>query len=161
MSIISDLRTASKAGRLPNLFTAKDCQKLNLPWNSGAYATYLPKHCLGNPGNYTAYFLRVKEGLYELLPEAGGNRANTRKYKYQALKDYLIVTPTQIQTITLSFQQVEIIIRANLPPAARRFRAWWANQQVGSRPQAESWMNAGFKVDKVNFTGTCVTFKRI
>lgn len=161
MSIIDDLRSASKAGRLPQWFTAKDCQKLNLSWDTGTYATFLPKHCLGNPGNHTAYFLRVGEGLYELLPVVVNNRANARRYKYQVLKDFLIMTPSCLPTITLSFQQIEVILCANLPSAARKHRPWWGNQKTGRRPQAEAWMKAGFKVDNVSLADTWVAFKRI
>lgn len=161
MSIISYLRAASEAGRLPKQFTALDCQNLNLPWDPGTYSTFLPKHCLGNPGSYTAYFLRVNEGLYELLLEGGGNKAKTREYRYQQLNDFLVNTAAPVQTITLSFQQVEIIIRAKLPDAARKYRPWWANQKVGNRPQAESWMKAGFKVDKVDLASTWVKFVKI
>lgn len=161
MSIINDLRAASEAGRLPKQFTAQDCQNLKLRWDPGTYSTFLPKHCLGNPGNYSAYFLRVNDGLYELLPYGDGNKVKTREYRYQQLNNFLVNAPSPVQTITLSFQQVEIIIRAKLPDASRKYRPWWANQKVGNRPQAESWMKAGFKVDKVDLTCNWVKFTRI
>ncbi|MFN0194671.1 MAG: hypothetical protein ACKVP5_22295 [Aestuariivirga sp.] len=52
--------------------------------------------------------------------------------------------------ITLRFQEIEPIVGARLPPSAYNHREWWSNQSdVSNRPQARSWIDAGFKVDMV------------
>jgi hypothetical protein len=52
--------------------------------------------------------------------------------------------------MTLRFQEIESIIGARLPPSAYKHREWWSNQSdVSHRPQARSWIDAGFKVDMV------------
>lgn len=52
--------------------------------------------------------------------------------------------------LTLSFEEIEAIIGAPLPPSAYNHREWWSNQSdISNRPQAKSWIEAGFKVDAV------------
>ncbi len=56
--------------------------------------------------------------------------------------------PPSQNTVTLSFDDVETIIDAELPPSATvHHHQWWANQSYGSR--ALHWDAAGFRVDHV------------
>ena len=48
-----------------------------------------------------------------------------------------------------------------MPNSARRYQAWWANQSNSSaRPQAASWMEAGWRTSDLDLSGECVTFIR-
>ncbi len=60
---IRKIREAVRAGRLPKEFGAAQVNKtLNIHWAG----TFLPKHCVGNPGGETELFIRVARGLYRL-----------------------------------------------------------------------------------------------
>lgn len=54
-----------KNSNLPETFSVKDvnevCNNLLLKSKS-----FLSKHCLDNPGNYTVYFKRISRGLYSI-----------------------------------------------------------------------------------------------
>jgi hypothetical protein len=63
-------------------------------------------------------------------------------------------------TIRMSFQRLEEIIAASLPPTARSDRTWWNNTFNRTRVQAHAWLNAGWKVDVVDLTRETVTFMR-
>ena len=82
--------------------------------------------------------------------------------KYTFLEQFLQATPQKLSCITLSFKQIELVIRSALPPAASKFRPWWANNSTSPSRQCKSWMNAGFKVDKggVNLQQKWVRFRR-
>ena len=81
--------------------------------------------------------------------------------KYDPLKEYLVNLPENQNEITLSFEQIEKIIRDKLPPAAYRHRAWWSNEKHGVHVNAHAWMDAGWKVDTVNLRDNWVRFVRI
>lgn len=78
--------------------------------------------------------------------------------KYELLGNYLADLPIRRNRVSLTFKEIEKIIRAKLPPSATDHREWWANQEYGSR--ASHWQNAGFKVDKVDQQRGIVTFRR-
>jgi len=60
---IRKIREAVGAGRLLRQFTPADVNKLlSIHWAG----TFLPKHRQGNPGGYTALFIRVSSGVYRL-----------------------------------------------------------------------------------------------
>jgi hypothetical protein len=66
--------------------------------------------------------------------------------KYRPLGDYLAKQPET--SLSLTFQEVERILGFALPPSAHNHRAWWANSP--SHPQANAWLNVGWKVSKVD-----------
>jgi len=69
---------------------------------------------------------------------------------YQLLEDFLRDLPLDVTNIKLSFQNIEQILRENLPPSHINHRQWWENQSdISTRPQAMAWTNAGFKVNSV------------
>ena len=79
--------------------------------------------------------------------------------KYKLLEDFMRKAPKHVTNITLSFEQIELIIRTSLPRSAYKYRQWWENQKNNiKRPQAKAWMDAGFKVDKVDLHGGLVKF---
>jgi len=44
------------------------------------------------------------------------------------------------------------MLNDKLPPSSKQYSAWWSNETKGSHVQAHSWMDAGWKVDAVNFS---------
>ncbi|BAZ97475.1 hypothetical protein SDC9_10373 [bioreactor metagenome] len=60
---IKRLRAAISSGKLTQEFTAAQVNKvLGVDWAG----TFLPKHRVGNPGNNTELFIRIRAGLYRL-----------------------------------------------------------------------------------------------
>lgn len=80
--------------------------------------------------------------------------------RYSPLIDFLISQPGKIDSIKLTFENIESIIGGELPKSARSHRAWWANDTVG-HPQSISWLEAGWKTSYINMTEKHVTFSRI
>ena len=80
--------------------------------------------------------------------------------KYTPLENYLTVLPAHRGEVRLSFEHIERMLKEELPPSAKQHRAWWSNETQGSHVQAHSWMDAGWKVDEVNFSEKWVRFVR-
>jgi len=79
--------------------------------------------------------------------------------KYGPLLAYFRDLSEEMGEITLLFEEIERVIQAELPHTARIDRPWWANTQ--SSTHARRWLDAGWKVQKVNLDGACVTFTRL
>jgi len=75
--------------------------------------------------------------------------------KYYPLYEYLHRL-SQDEPVTFTFDQLEAIIGASLPPSARTSRAWWANSDT---PQGRSWQEAGWLVDAVAVDESWVVFR--
>ena len=71
--------------------------------------------------------------------------------KYAPLEKYLRDLHANQKEVTLSFEQIERIIHARLPPSAYGYWAWWANDKEGNHVNARAWANAGWKVESVDF----------
>lgn len=80
--------------------------------------------------------------------------------KYDPLRDYLKKLSLAQNEITLSFQQINKILEAELPKSAYQYNAWWANEVNGPHVQAHAWQDAGWKVDSVDFNRKRVSFVR-
>ncbi len=80
--------------------------------------------------------------------------------KYTPLENYLTVLPANRGEVRLSFEHIERMLNDKLPPSAKQYSAWWSNETEGSHVQARSWMDAGWKVDAVNFKEKWVRFVR-
>lgn len=78
--------------------------------------------------------------------------------KYAPLQEHLESQPRSERLITLAFSEIEQIIGAKLPKSAYTYSEWWANQEYGS--QASSWMNAHFRVERIDIAGRKVMFSR-
>jgi hypothetical protein len=64
--------------------------------------------------------------------------------KYGPLCDYLVINKASY--VKLTYPEIEKVINDQLPKSASNYREWWAN---GSHIQANAWLDAGYKVDKV------------
>jgi hypothetical protein len=91
-------------------------------------------------------------------PEIAGNGLNPQRIggRYAPLYDYLAAQRNN--NVNLTFAEIENILGARLPRSARVYRAWWAN---GGHTQAESWLQAGFRVGIVEQAAGYVIFERI
>lgn len=66
--------------------------------------------------------------------------------KYDVLQTFLEALPSDQDQVTLPFSKLEGILGFELPPSARKYEAWWANQEdLENRPHARAWIEAGFK----------------
>lgn len=79
--------------------------------------------------------------------------------KYDPLKAVLKSEGGKVLTFT--FSEIEHVISAKLPKAARDHRAWWANEVGGKHVQAHAWMGAGYRVEAVDQKAGVVTFVRV
>jgi hypothetical protein len=80
--------------------------------------------------------------------------------KYLLLAKHLLTVPAATTELQFHIAEIERIVHAHLPPEARRFPNWWANQKTGKRPQSFAWMAAGWLVSKVDVDGDLVKFSR-
>lgn len=76
-----------------------------------------------------------------------------RASKYAPLTGWLQSLPGR--TAEVEFGELEQVLGSALPSSARRHRPWWANTP---RAQAHGWLDAGWKVDRVDLTAERVRF---
>lgn len=79
--------------------------------------------------------------------------------KYTPLAKYL--QSSSDNEVNLSFDDIEAIINAALPPSAHNHREWWANDTSGHHSWATEWMEAGWICDDVSLLEHRVRFKRL
>ncbi|MBW4557247.1 MAG: helix-turn-helix domain-containing protein [Trichormus sp. ATA11-4-KO1] len=75
--------------------------------------------------------------------------------KYQPLLKFL--RGSDQNEITLSFAEIESLIKDSLPNSAKSKRAWWSNRSKGAL-QASAWIEAGYRVEDVDFNKQQVKF---
>jgi hypothetical protein len=80
--------------------------------------------------------------------------------KYLLLAKHLLDIPRATKGLQFRISEIETIVHAHLPPEARRFPNWWANQKSGKRPQSFAWMAAGWVVSKIDLDSGLVKFVR-
>ena len=78
-------------------------------------------------------------------------------YKYEPLKQFLDSTPDHIDSVTLSFAQIELVIGAGLPRGAYEYREGWVNHVGFAR--ARGWLPE-WRTGPVSVQGQWVTFTR-
>jgi hypothetical protein len=66
-------------------------------------------------------------------------------YDGKYIRLYEFLKGQQVERITLSFNQIEELLKFKLPASAYKHRAWWANENEGRHTHARSWRNAGWK----------------
>lgn len=81
--------------------------------------------------------------------------------KYAPLENYLCDLPATQKEIALSFEQIERIINDKLPPSAYEYSAWWAYEKSPHQPEKVAIMNAGWKVESVDFNWNLVRLIRL
>ncbi len=61
--------------------------------------------------------------------------------------------------VTLTFSQIEQLLRTSLPGSARARAGWWSNRSQGA-VQAAAWMDAGYHVVAVDLQAETVRFDK-
>jgi len=78
--------------------------------------------------------------------------------KYQPLYNFL--AKTKRIPMTMSFQQIELLLGFSLPVTARKRNQWWANEinQNTTHVQCRAWRNAGFVVRNLDLAAQSLDF---
>lgn len=58
-----------------------------------------------------------------------------------------------------SFREIEEILGFALPPAARRHRAWWSNND-SNNVMTRAWLDAGWRTEQVDMNRETLVFRR-
>ncbi|HAX78498.1 MAG TPA: transcriptional regulator [Cyanobacteria bacterium UBA11372] len=77
--------------------------------------------------------------------------------KYQPLLEFL--RGSNQNEVILTFAEIEALMNDSLPNSAKSNKAWWSNRTKGAL-HAEAWMEAGYRVEDVDFNHKCVTFRK-
>jgi hypothetical protein len=78
--------------------------------------------------------------------------------KYDPLKRHLRACCEP--RITMSFDQIAALV-GGLPRSAHDYHAWWANEtNPTTHVQNFAWMDAGYRVERLNLGARTVTFAR-
>ena len=59
-----------------------------------------------------------------------------------------------------AFSEVEAVLGFKLPPSARAYPAWWANQADGGHSHALAWLAAGWRTGQVDLAAGTLLFER-
>jgi hypothetical protein len=70
--------------------------------------------------------------------------------KYAPLEQYLRELPSTQKEVTLSFAQIEEILKSKLPASAYEDSRWWEHETEGNHVNKRAWSTAGWKVAEVN-----------
>lgn len=73
--------------------------------------------------------------------------------KYERLEEYL--QSSSKDCISKTFSELEQILGFALPKSAYLYEAWWAN---GGHSYASAWLNAGYRVERLNIIDKTVCF---
>lgn len=83
-----------------------------------------------------------------------------RAQKYYPLEKHLRELSATEEQVMLTFERIEKILKAELPPEAYEEGEWWSNQKPGLRVQTIPWMDAGWLVESVDLDEQWVRFVR-
>jgi hypothetical protein len=62
--------------------------------------------------------------------------------------------------LCISLSEIEEILKFNLPPSARKHRAWWSNSYKGNHSQAQGWIGAGWETRDIDLAKHSIRFVR-
>ena len=77
--------------------------------------------------------------------------------KYEPLTTHLRASGRA--SIPLTFNKIERIVGAKLPPSAFKYRAWWSNNPTNS-VITHAWLDAGYKTANVDMAGRKLVFRK-
>ena len=97
--------------------------------------------------------------IVDAAVDGGGADPSTVEIKYAPLAAYLAQQSRRLERVALSFTDVESIIGAPLPAAAREHRSWWANDAT-THVQSSHWLNVNWRVLSINMSLERVVFAR-
>lgn len=149
------------------------CMTLHRSWTEEALRTELDRYevelrAAGKARNTVTTYVQHPErfinwlvGRYETKPmtaHAGPNDRSASRSKYEPLRTYL--DGRSETTVRATFAQIEEILGVALPPSARKYRPWWANEQAGTHVHARAWLDAGRRTSNVDLKAGTVEFLR-
>lgn len=62
-------------------------------------------------------------------------------------------------SVSMTFDAIERIVGAKLPPSAYKYRAWWSNNPTNS-VITHAWLDAGYKTANVDMPGRKLVFRK-
>ncbi len=77
--------------------------------------------------------------------------------KYDSLRTHL--TSRKNKRWRATFSEIERVLGFELPPSARKYQAWWANESGTQYSQKLAWSNAGWRTTNLNLTAETVEFE--
>ena len=83
---------------------------------------------------------------------------HTVSRKYEPLTEFLRRQASAV--VRMSFDEIERVIGAKLPPSATDHRAWWSNNEQNN-VMTKAWKDAGFESEDVDMNGRRVSFRRV
>jgi len=127
-------------------------------WDEFEQLTLEEQNSTGSGMKETTDKSQVKDSFEEL--ELIAEETLPKESRYAPLGNLLASQPGSIDTLQMTFQEIENIIGGDLPPSARVHRAWWANVTKGN-PQSMTWLDADWRRSNLNISTENVTFTRI
>ena len=79
-------------------------------------------------------------------------------HKYKPLTEFLRRQSRAV--VRMSFDEIERVIGAKLPPSALHHRAWWSNN-AQNNVMTKAWKDAGFESEDVDMKRRRVAFRRV
>lgn len=77
---------------------------------------------------------------------------------YDPLRDRL--SSLRVTAVRMRFADIEEIIGRELPPSARKYPAWWGNNDQGGKRHSVAWLHAGWRVEDLGLEMEEVSFVR-
>jgi hypothetical protein len=81
--------------------------------------------------------------------------------KYTPLENYLCGPSGTWSELTLTFEQIEIVMHSKLPKSAYIRTTWWDNAVHSTLSPKSAWPHAGWHVGEVNLSAKWVHLFRI
>jgi hypothetical protein len=78
--------------------------------------------------------------------------------KYTSFGEFL--RQQKAAEVCLTFEEIEKIIGAKLPPSSKQYRAWWSNNPHNS-VLTQVWLDAGFQSEDVDMKLRRLVFRRV
>lgn len=123
-------------------------KQCNPPWNLTAPSSTPPSEQQASPaGASTSHQTASQRDSQPSTPYSADS-------KYTPLYDYLQTTDTA--PIQFTFEEIEDILEAQLPPSARNYRVWW---NPAGHSHAEGWAALGWKATP-QLTDKTATFEK-
>ena len=83
---------------------------------------------------------------------------HSKSHKYEPLTEFLRRQPGAV--VRMSFDEIERVIGAKLPPSATHHRGWWSNNPQNN-VMTKAWKDAGFESEDVDMNTRRVAFRRV
>ena len=99
---------------------------------------------------------KVKFELKARSKRSSSKKNKIKKRDYTILGRYLNISKEKV--VTLSFEDIEVLIGEVLPDSAYFHRAWWGNNNKG-HSQAGAWLDVGWRIQSVDLGNKVIFIK--